>query len=129
MATTVAWEGDEHGVDLAALTIASYDGGMAPAPARHRKRGRVLTTGSGLAPSIEVDDGLVVFEPSSGAFLDLDESAAELFVVLSDHGGSSSAVVEHLVSVHGLDVAAAQAIVEQFVADLRGYGVTVPDPG
>jgi hypothetical protein len=80
-----------------------------------------------LAPAIEVDDGIVVFEPSSNAFLDLNESAAELFVVLSRHGGSRTAVVDHLVAVHRLDVEAAQSMVEEFVRDLTEYGVRVPD--
>ncbi len=83
----------------------------------------------GLAPAIEVDDGIVVFEPSSRAFLDLNESAAELFRVLSRDGSSPEAVVEHLVALHRLDVEAAKSIVDQFVGELRRHGVRIPDRG
>ena len=72
---------------------------------------------------IDVDDGLVAFVPATLRFVDLNESAAEMWHVLRRSGGSEPALVEHLVTAHALDPDNACAIVARFIADLRQEGL------
>ncbi len=76
---------------------------------------------------IDVDDGLVAFVPATSRFVDLNESAAEMWHVLCRSGGSEPALVEHLVTAHALDPDTAREIDAHFIDDLRREGLPLPD--
>lgn len=67
-----------------------------------------------------------MLEPVSGRFLDLNESATELW----DHMGDSvrwtvESGVDYLVASHGLPLEAAREIVRKFLRDLEDNSVIV----
>lgn len=76
---------------------------------------------------IEVDDGVVIYNAATGGFADLNASAAELWLVLSEADWSEAAAVEHLTNVHGLPVGEARSIVAAFTADLTRTAVLEDD--
>jgi Coenzyme PQQ synthesis protein D (PqqD) len=75
---------------------------------------------------LHVDDGVVVFEPGSGRFVDLNESAAALWDVLVDASWDGEAAVDHLVRDHGVEQTEASRIVSGLLADLERNEVIHP---
>ena len=67
---------------------------------------------------IEVDDGIVVYDGSTGRFADLNESAAELWLVLSAADWDESAAVDHLTGRRDVSPPAAERIITSFLDDL-----------
>ena len=67
---------------------------------------------------IEVDDGIVVYDGSTGRFADLNESAAELWRVLNAADWDEEAARHHLTDVHAVPPSEAQVIVRSLLADL-----------
>ena len=95
---------------------------------RSTQRAKIVnvTGESGRIPAVEwidIDDGLVAFVPATSRFVDLNESAAEMWHVLCRSGGSEPALVDHLVTAHALDPDNACEIVAHFIDDLRREGI------
>ena len=76
---------------------------------------------------IDVDDGVVAFVPATSRFVDLNESAAEMWHVLRRAGGSRAALADHLVTTHALDPGNAREIVAHFIDDLRRQDLPLGD--
>ena len=75
---------------------------------------------------LHVDDGVVVFEPGSGRFVDLNDSAAELWDLLVGSSWDGEAAVDHLVRTHGVELREAGRIVSGFLGDLERNEVIRP---
>ena len=75
--------------------------------------------------AVTVDDGAVLFDPATQHFFDLNESAAELWIVVSAASFSRPALVDHLVEQYSIDIASAQQIVDGFIRDLEVGGLMV----
>jgi Coenzyme PQQ synthesis protein D (PqqD) len=72
---------------------------------------------------LHVDDGVVVFAPGSGRFVDLNESAAELWDVLVEGAWAGDVAVDHLVRNHGVERTEAGRIVDGLLGDLERNSV------
>jgi PqqD family protein of HPr-rel-A system len=68
---------------------------------------------------MEVDDGVVVYDPATGRFADLNASAAELWVALEAAGWSASMVGQHLVRTYGMSPDEARDVVAAFLGELE----------
>ena len=79
--------------------------------------------------SVPVDDGIVIFNPTTRAFVDLNESAAEMWATLTASRWSAEAVAAHLVATYEMPAADARATVEAFVADLAANGIVIAPSG
>ena len=73
-----------------------------------------------------VDDGVVIFCRGTGAFLDLDGSAAELWTVLHRANWVERTAVEHLLNRYVVDEADAEQVVGEYVDKLERNGVLSP---
>ena len=67
---------------------------------------------------IRVDDGIVVFVPELALFVDLNESAAELWNVLEFGEWDTVMAVQYLVKSYGTAVSDAEQVIEAFLSDL-----------
>lgn len=72
---------------------------------------------------MEVDDGVVIFNPVTSTFIDLDERGAELWLTMSETGWDDDALVRHLVDDFGSGEERASYVVATFVDDLARCGV------
>ena len=72
---------------------------------------------------IRVDDGVVIFVPQPAQFIDLNESAGELWDVLERGDWTPSIAIEHLAVTYGMASPEAQQVVESFLSDLGRRGV------
>jgi hypothetical protein len=72
---------------------------------------------------IEVEDGVVVFDPRSVTYLDLDERGAELWLTSIELGWDDRALARHLVAEFGATDEQAEAVVHRFLEDLKRRGV------
>ena len=75
--------------------------------------------------AVAVDDGAVLFDTANQQFVDLNESAAELWTVLTEKSLSRSALVDHLATQYSVDNASAQQIVDGFIRDLEAGGLVI----
>lgn len=92
--------------------------------------GYVLEVGLRPPPGVrwvEVDDGVVVHDASTGGFIDLNESAGELWLIMSRSRWSEHAALEHLIGVRSMSPAEARAITRSFVAELLHRGALTSD--
>ena len=67
---------------------------------------------------IRVDDGMVIFVPDTGAFLDLNETATIVFESLQRHRWSEAATCEQLEDDYDINPTAAAAAVDEAVTSL-----------
>ena len=75
--------------------------------------------------ALTVDDGAVLLDAPNGRFVDLNDSAAELWVVLTENSFSRSALLDHLAERYSIDDASAQGIADGFVRDLAAGGLVI----
>jgi hypothetical protein len=75
---------------------------------------------------IEVDDGVVVLDPRSATYVDLDERGAELWLTSIELGWDDDALTRHLVAEFGSTQEQAQAVVLGFMEDLVRRGLVTP---
>jgi hypothetical protein len=68
---------------------------------------------------MEVDDGVVVYDPATGRFADLNPSGAELWVALEAAGWSAAPVEQHLVRTYGMSPEEARSVVRDFFGELE----------
>lgn len=68
---------------------------------------------------MEVDDGVVIYDPATGRFADLNASAAELWVALDAADWSVPAVEQHLVRTYGMSPEEARGVVTAFLGELE----------
>lgn len=72
---------------------------------------------------IQVNDGIVVFVPESAQFVDLNESASELWGVLGRGGWKPNVAVEYLTTEYAMDTDVALTTVESFLVELEHRSV------
>jgi hypothetical protein len=75
---------------------------------------------------IEVEDGVVIFDPDTNTYLDLDERGAELWLTMVDLGWDEEALVRHLVDEFASSPEQAEEVVASFVGELTRRGVLRP---
>lgn len=76
-----------------------------------------------------VDDGAVVFAPAAGSFAELNESATELWLVMSETAWSAKAATQHLIGVHAMGEEEARRAVELFIRRLELTNVLIREAG
>ena len=79
-----------------------------------------------LAPAVRwilVDDGAVVFNPANDAFVDLNESATELWELLRAVDWSSADAERELSQRYGMGSSEAHDVVSTFLAELSSFAV------
>ena len=79
-----------------------------------------------LAPAVRwilVDDGAVLFNPGNDAFVDLNESATELWELLRAFDFSSPDAEGELSRRYGMGSAEAHGVVSTFLAELASFAV------
>ena len=72
---------------------------------------------------ILVDDGAVVFNPENDAFVDLNESATELWELLSSVDWSSADAERQMSERYGMSGSEAHDVVSTFLAELSAFAV------
>jgi hypothetical protein len=70
-----------------------------------------------------VADGLVIYEPATSRFVDLNGSGADLWALLVEERWETAGVVERLVADFELERHEAARLVDTFVSQLVGAGV------
>jgi Coenzyme PQQ synthesis protein D (PqqD) len=78
---------------------------------------------------VEVDDGVVIFNPETATFIDLDEQGAELWLTMSESGWDDHTLVRHLVATFDSDEERASYVVANFVEDMARLGVLKREEG
>lgn len=73
--------------------------------------------------SIEADDGIVIFNPTSGQFVDLDVRGAELWQTMVEVAGDERSIERHLVATFSTDAGLAAEVVAGFFEELERLGV------
>ena len=69
--------------------------------------------------SVQVDGCTVVYIPDGAHFIELNESATELWEALERGGWEPTSAVDYLESVYGTTTEEAHAFVDSFLADLE----------